>query len=139
MSETAPASFPIEEVARFPLPGTVIPGALAFSPDNRLVTYLFSPEGGLVRQLYAYDTETGQERLLVSPAESGAAQGDNAAPATPTLGLPEHQAVTGLSVTRGDVPGVLVDFRLFTSSPNVLAIFFTMCGWFSPMRFGNRF
>jgi dipeptidyl-peptidase-4 len=74
MSTTDPASFPIEEVARFPLPGTAIPGALAFSPDNRLVTYLFSPEGGLVRQLYAYDTETGREQLLVSPIDGGASE-----------------------------------------------------------------
>jgi dipeptidyl-peptidase-4 len=67
-------SFPIEEVARYPLPGAAYPGALAFSPDDKLVTYLFSPDGGLVRHLYAFDVKTGDERLLVSPPDGGASE-----------------------------------------------------------------
>lgn len=70
----APPSFPIEEVARYPLPGAAIPGALAFSPDDTLVTYLFSPDGGLARHLYAFDLNTGDERLLVSPPDGGASE-----------------------------------------------------------------
>ena len=53
-----PAPFPIEEVARYPAPGMAIPGAFSFSPDDRLLTYLFSAEGSLSRQLYVFDTET---------------------------------------------------------------------------------
>jgi dipeptidyl-peptidase-4 len=63
--------FSIEEVARFPLPGMAIPGSLAFSPDDRLVTYLFSPERTLTRYLYAFDLATGEKNLLVSPPTGG--------------------------------------------------------------------
>ncbi len=65
---------PIEEVATYPRPGTTIPGELAFSPDGRLVTYLFSREGTLVRQLYALDLETGEEKLVVQPPSDGTSE-----------------------------------------------------------------
>jgi dipeptidyl-peptidase-4 len=65
------ASFPIEEVAKLPLPGTAIPGELAFSPDGRFVTYLYSPERSLVRQLYAFDSQTGGHSLLIAPPQGG--------------------------------------------------------------------
>ena len=69
-----PAPFPIEEVARYPAPGMAIPGAFSFSPDDRLLTYLFSAEGSLSRQLYVFDTETGQQRLLLAPADGGVSE-----------------------------------------------------------------
>jgi len=47
---------------------------LAFSPDDRLITYLHSPEGGLVRQLYAYNIETRERSLLVSPPGEAASE-----------------------------------------------------------------
>jgi dipeptidyl-peptidase-4 len=63
---------PMEEVARLPLPGMSIPTRLAFSPDDRLISYLFSSEGGLTQQLHAYEIESGEHRLLVSPpSQSG--------------------------------------------------------------------
>lgn len=61
----------IEEVARYPLPGMAIPGALTFSPDDALVTYLFSPEGSLTRQLFAFDPQTGVQSLLIAPPDGG--------------------------------------------------------------------
>ena len=64
----------LEEVARMPRPGWSIPGMLAFSPDDRLITYLHSPEGGLVRQLYAYNLETRERSLLVSPPGEAASE-----------------------------------------------------------------
>jgi dipeptidyl-peptidase-4 len=63
-----------EDVARFPRPGWAIPGALAFRPDGKQITYLFSPGGGLVRQLYALDPLTGERTLLVQPAGEGATE-----------------------------------------------------------------
>jgi len=48
-----------------------IPGELAFSPDDRLITYLFSPEASLTRQLYAFDPQTGEQSLLVAPPGGG--------------------------------------------------------------------
>ncbi len=65
------ASLPIEEIARYPLPGMSIPGDLAFSPDDQLITYLYSPERSLTRQLYAFDPQTGQRRLLIAPPGGG--------------------------------------------------------------------
>ena len=47
----------LEDVATYPLPGTAVPASLAFSPDNRLVTYLFSGAGSLSQQLYAFDPQ----------------------------------------------------------------------------------
>ena len=65
------STIPVEEAARYPQPGMAIPGEFAFSPDDTLITYLFSPEGNLVRQLYSFDPETGEQRLLVAPVGGG--------------------------------------------------------------------
>ena len=59
-------------MARYPLPGTAVPGAVAFSPDDRLVTWLHSPEGTLDRRLFALDVATGQVRPLARPPGGGA-------------------------------------------------------------------
>ncbi len=61
----------IEDIATYPLPGTAVPGNLQFSPDDRLITYLFSGEGSLARQLYALDPKTGETRQLVTPPGGG--------------------------------------------------------------------
>ena len=61
-----------EEVARHPLPGMAIPDQVAFSPDDRLITYLRSPERSLVRQLFVFDPATREEKLFVSPPDGGA-------------------------------------------------------------------
>ena len=62
---------PIEEIARYPLPGTAFPANLAFSPDDHLVTYLFSPQGNLTRQLYAFDLQTKRHMLQAEPPGGG--------------------------------------------------------------------
>jgi dipeptidyl-peptidase-4 len=64
----------IEEVATYPRPGMAYPDALAFSPDDRLVTYLWSPRGDLTRQLYAFHPETGEKSLLLAPPDGGATE-----------------------------------------------------------------
>jgi dipeptidyl-peptidase-4 len=48
-----------------------IPGQFAFSPDDELITYLLSPDESLVRCLYAFDPETGEQNLLVAPVDGG--------------------------------------------------------------------
>ena len=65
------SALPIEEIAKYPLPGMAIPGAFAFSPDDKLITFLFSPEGDLTRQLYRFDPHTGQQSLAINPSASG--------------------------------------------------------------------
>jgi dipeptidyl-peptidase-4 len=61
----------IEEAARLPLPGMAIPGAIAFSPDGRWISYLFSSQGSLVRQLFKFNPQTGQSSLLVKFQDGG--------------------------------------------------------------------
>src|SRR6185503_5037733 len=51
-----------------------IPGAVAWSPDDRLITYLYSPDHGLTRQLYAFDPASGEQRLLLAPSDGGATE-----------------------------------------------------------------
>ena len=62
---------PVEEVARLPAPGTAVPTALTFSPDDRFLTFLHSPDGSLHRHLQALDTGTGQRVAAVVPPGLG--------------------------------------------------------------------
>ena len=66
MTET---SISIEDIAQFPPPGMAVPISYAFSPDDRLVTYLYGPEQSPVRQLYALDIETGEIRVVLASLE----------------------------------------------------------------------
>jgi dipeptidyl-peptidase 4 len=61
----------LEDVAAYPFPGTAVPGSLQFSPDDTLITYLFSGEGSLARTLYALDPASGGTRQLVTPPGGG--------------------------------------------------------------------
>lgn len=69
-----PLPIPLEEVAAYPLPGMAFPTGLRFSPDDRLVTYLHAPQGGLVNQLYQFDPASGELRLLLSPPGEGVSE-----------------------------------------------------------------
>ncbi len=61
---------PIKEIAHFPLPGMAVPSAFAFRPDDALLTCLYSPDGSLTNQMYAFDLNTGQMRpYLTAPGE----------------------------------------------------------------------
>jgi len=62
---------PIEEIATYPLPGMAFPGNIAFSPDDRLISYLLSEELSLTRQLFAYNPESGEQSILVTPIDGG--------------------------------------------------------------------
>jgi dipeptidyl-peptidase-4 len=74
MTNERTSKMPIEVVVSYPLPGMAIPGAIAFSPDDKLITYLLSPDRSLARQLYAFDPATGEQRLLLAPAGGGATE-----------------------------------------------------------------
>ena len=58
-------SFPIEEIAKYPAPGNVAPGAFAFSADDSLLTFLYSLEHTLSRQLFVLDVKSGEQRRLL--------------------------------------------------------------------------
>src|SRR2546423_553934 len=60
-----------ELVARYPRPGMAIPGKIHYSPDAKLITYLFSERGDLVRELWALDLASGRkQRWLAPPGET---------------------------------------------------------------------
>lgn len=64
---TTPPQLTFADVARFPRPGTTIPGGLGFTPDSRALTYLFSAEGSLVRSLWRLDLATGERTVIAGP------------------------------------------------------------------------
>lgn len=55
----------VTDVAHYPLPGTVVPGSIAFVPGARDITWLHSPSGDLTRQLFAVDADSGERRVIV--------------------------------------------------------------------------
>lgn len=55
----------VEDIARMPAPGANAPSAIRFSPDGKTITYLFSPDNSLVQALWAYDLDSGRERILL--------------------------------------------------------------------------
>ncbi|KAJ6797163.1 Uncharacterized protein M6B38_110365 [Iris pallida] len=71
-SSAASASlFPVEEIVQSPLPGYVAPSGISFSPDDRLVTFLFSPDATLHRRVFSLDLATGRQDLVFSPPDGG--------------------------------------------------------------------
>ena len=56
-----------EDIAHLPLPGMNVPATVRFSPDGRLITYLYSSDGSLTRDLWAYDRASGREWRLLEP------------------------------------------------------------------------
>jgi dipeptidyl-peptidase-4 len=107
---TGPPRLTIEQVARFPRPGTVVPAGIAFTPDSKAVTYLFSGEGSLVRSLYCYDVASRETAPIAGPP--GAAAG--AAPASREEELRRERArlretgVTHYQFAKKAVPPVLL-------------------------------
>lgn len=55
-----------QDLARYPRPGTAAPAKIAFAPDGRRLTFLFSEAGGLERALWELDLAGGERRVLVS-------------------------------------------------------------------------
>src|ERR1700737_881136 len=56
-----------EQVARFPRHGMAIPGNTRYSTDAKLVTYLFSERGDLVRDLWSLKLASGRRQRFLSP------------------------------------------------------------------------
>lgn len=60
------------DVAAVPQPGLAQPVDARFSPDDALITFLFSPDHSRTRQLYAFDPATGSRGLFLEPLSEGA-------------------------------------------------------------------
>lgn len=89
---------PIEEVARVPLPGMAVPVSFAFSPNDDALAFLFSPEGGLVRQLHLLEVATGERTAVVALAPRGGVGEEDVALEEQLRR--ERQRELGLGVTR---------------------------------------
>ncbi len=76
IGDPEPTGLPLEETVRYPLPGTAVPGAVAFSPDDRYLTYLHSPDRTLDRRLFALDPDGGDPFVAVVPPAGGAREGE---------------------------------------------------------------
>jgi dipeptidyl-peptidase 4 len=64
----------VTDVAHQPLPGTAVPGSIAFAPGGGgVITWLHSPAGDLTRQLFTVDPSTGEQRVVVG---GGATEAD---------------------------------------------------------------
>src|SRR5581483_4295753 len=59
------------DAARYPRPGTAIPGRIGYTPDGGSVTYLFSERGDLARDLWRLDLATGQRTRAFAPPGEG--------------------------------------------------------------------
>ena len=56
MTETAIISLSPEDAAEYPRPGMVVPGVMTFSPDDRWITYLYSPDNSSVPAIFMHIT-----------------------------------------------------------------------------------
>jgi dipeptidyl-peptidase-4 len=61
----------VADVARYPRPGTAIPSQIAYAPDGRSLTYLFSQRGDLARDLWRLDLATGRREQAFAPPDEG--------------------------------------------------------------------
>src|SRR4051812_6753441 len=70
-TDRRPWHLTLDRVVAYPRPGTAAPTRLAFSPDGKLLTYLWSEDESLVRALWATDTQTGEQRVLARAPGDG--------------------------------------------------------------------
>ncbi len=65
-----------EAIAKLPAPGMNVPCDYGFSPDGQSVSYLWSSQGSLYRDLWIYDLKTQYSRCLMT-SEGGIADDSN--------------------------------------------------------------
>lgn len=63
--------FPVEDIVQYPPPGCGSPTSIGFSPDDSLVTYLYSPNQNLCRKVFVLDLKNGRHDLFFSPPDGG--------------------------------------------------------------------
>jgi dipeptidyl-peptidase-4 len=119
---TSPVKPPLslEDAAAYPLPGTVGPQSLSFTPDGAEIVYLRSPERDLVRQLYAYDLIAKRERLLFTPPGGGATE-DNLSLAEKLQRERQRQRELGVTsyawAEKGDTLLVPLTGKIYVKTP----------------------
>ena len=89
-------TFAIEAIAAVPAPGMAMPNAFSFSQDDTQVTYLLGTPEQPAQQLYALDTATGTQSLLVAPPGGGLRE-ESLSPAEELRRQRERSLATGLT------------------------------------------
>ncbi|CAF1433423.1 unnamed protein product, partial [Didymodactylos carnosus] len=59
-----------KDIATLPQPGLNVAESFSFSPDDKFITYLRSPNDTLVRQLYTYNYTQNSEAIYVQPPDN---------------------------------------------------------------------
>lgn len=111
------------DVARFPRPGTAIPGRLAFSPDGGSLSFLAPAGAGLARELFGLELQSGERRRLLGLDEVGGGATDaNISPEEALRRERERLRETGITHYRwaARAPVLLVPVRgaLFVGRTN---------------------
>ena len=70
-------SMRVEDIVQHPLPGYGAPVALSFSPDDRRVAFLYSPDGTLHRKAFTFDPAKRRQELLFAPPDGGGLEEGN--------------------------------------------------------------
>ncbi|KQJ94456.1 uncharacterized protein LOC100822560 [Brachypodium distachyon] len=70
-------SMRVEDIVQHPLPGYGAPVALSFSPDDRRVAFLYSPDGTLHRKVFTLDPGQRRQELLFAPPDGGGLEEGN--------------------------------------------------------------
>lgn len=73
----AAPSVELLDIVQHPLLGYGAPVALSFSPDDRRVAFLYSPDGTLHRNVYAFDPAQRRQELLFGPPDGGGLEEGN--------------------------------------------------------------
>ncbi|PKA63946.1 putative glutamyl endopeptidase, chloroplastic [Apostasia shenzhenica] len=107
--------FPAEEIVQFPLPGYMAPSSISFSPDDRLISYLLSPDGTLFRRVFAFDIAKRREEVVFSPPDGGGLDESNLSPEEKLRR--ERSRERGLGVTRYEWRATSL---CFTGKPSIM-------------------
>nr|XP_043632888.1 dipeptidyl aminopeptidase 4 [Erigeron canadensis] len=67
----AQVPFSIDNIVEYPLPGYASPTCVTFSPDDNLISYLFSPDQSLNRKVFIFDLTTCKQQLFFTPPDGG--------------------------------------------------------------------
>ncbi|GLJ11548.1 hypothetical protein SUGI_0170550 [Cryptomeria japonica] len=104
----------VEDIVENPLPGCAVPGSFAFSHDDTLLSYLYSPDATLHRKLYVIDASTAKQELMVSPPGGGV---DESNLSSADKMRRERLRERGLGVTRYDWANTHHPHRLMLPLP----------------------
>lgn len=110
------SNFTTSQIVSYPAPGFAIPSSLQFSPDDSVISYLFSPERNLNRQLFYFDLKTKKHDVLVAPPSESGVKEENITNFEKLRR--ERLRERGLGVTRYEWSTTTENYKLLVPLPN---------------------